>query len=475
MRTPDAIVVGSGPNGLAAALTLAREGLAVDVFEGRETPGGGCRTEALTLPGCMHDVCSAVHPLLAESPFFRGVDLRARGVELLTPKIAFAHPLDGGRAGAVSMSVEETASRLGADSSAYRRMFSPLLRHSEAIVTTLLSPLRSIPSHPFALARFGLQGLASATSVAKHFKTEEARGIFAGAAAHSMLELDRTLTGSFGMLFTSMAHSSGWPLVRGGSSKITTSLVDEFESHGGRIITGHWIRKLDELPKSRLVMLDVSPRSLLGLAEKLLPARYRRSLQRYVYGPGVFKVDWALSGTVPWDSPQCREAGTLHLGGNFEEIARSESDVARGRHSERPFCLVVQPGVVDRSRAPEGFTTLWGYCHVPSGSTVDMTERVESQIERFAPGFRELVVARATRTAAETEAHNPNCVGGDVGGGLATLRQTIFRPNFRWNNYRTPIEGVYLCSASTPPGAGVHGMCGYNAAKSALRHMRVHG
>jgi phytoene dehydrogenase-like protein len=473
MSSPEAVVVGSGPNGLAAALTLARAGLAVDVYEGGDTAGGGCRTEALTLPGCMHDVCSAVHPLLAESSFFRSVDLDAGGVKLLTPKVAFAHPLDDGRAGAVSMSVNETASRLGADAAQYQRTFLPLVRHVEDIVPTLLEPLRTIPPHPIAMSRFGFKGVRSASSVAREFRTKEARALFAGAAAHSMLELDATLTGSFGLLFTMMAHSSGWPLVQGGSAKITDALVSEIESLGGRDETGQWVRALDELPETKIVMLDVSPRHLLDLAGDKLPPRYTRSIASYKYGPGVCKVDWALNGPVPWEAPQCLDAGTVHVGGTFEEVARSESDVAAGRHAQRPYCLVVQPGVVDHTRAPDGLTTLWAYCHVPPGSTVDMTERIESQIERFAPGFRDLIEAKVTRTASDTESHNPNCVGGDVSGGLATLRQTLFRPNIAWNNYRTPIDGMYLCSASTPPGGGVHGMCGFNAARAALRHLHL--
>jgi len=472
MGTPDAVVVGSGPNGLAAALTLARAGLVVEVYERSETPGGGCRTQELTLPGYLHDVCSAVHPLLAESPFFRGTDLEARGVKLCRSKVAFGHPVDGDRAAAVVESVHETASGLGTDASEYLRVFEPLVRDTPRIIPTLLAPIRSVPTHPFAMTRFARRGLLSAQTIARTFRSDEARGILAGAAAHAMLPLDHLLTGAYGLLFTMMAHSSGWPLVRGGSARVTDAMVSELESLGGHVRTSSSVRTLDELPPCKLVMLDISARRLLELAGARLPARYKRSLERFKHGPGVCKVDWALDGPVPWGAPACRDAGTIHVGGTFEEIARSESEVASGRHPERPFCIVAQPSVSDSSRAPAGHATLWAYCHVPAGSTFDMTERIESQIERFAPGFRDRVLARVTRTAAQIESHNPNYVGGDVSGGLATLRQTLFRPAVRWNDYRTPLEGVYLCSASTPPGGGVHGMCGYNAATSALARLR---
>jgi phytoene dehydrogenase-like protein len=467
-----AIVVGSGPNGLAAALTLARAGLAVQVLEGAATAGGGCRTEELTLPGFRHDVCSAVHPLAAASPFFTGTNLAAGGVKLLTPKVAFAHPLDGGRAGAVAGSVAETASSLGVDSVVYRRLIGPLVRDADRILPAFLGPLRSVPAHPLAVGRFGLEGLQPAARLVGRFSTEEARAIFAGASAHACLPLDRPLTGAYGMMFTVIAHSVGWPLVEGGSARLIDALVGELEALGGQVLTGRWVSRLADLPPARVTMLDVTPRQLIKLAGERLPARYLRALGRFRYGPGICKVDWALAGPVPWAAEAARQAGTLHLGGTFAEIARSEAEVAAGRHPERPFCLVAQPGVVDLSRAPDGKHTLWGYCHVPAGSTADMTGRIEAQIERFAPGFRDLVIARATRTAAEVERYNPNLVGGDITGGAPTVRQTLFRPVIRWNQYQTALPGVYLCSSSTPPGGGVHGMCGAWAARYALADLK---
>jgi phytoene dehydrogenase-like protein len=469
----DAIVVGSGPNGLAAAVTLARAGLRVHVIEGAATPGGGCRTEELTLPGFQHDVCSAVHPLAGVSPFFTGTDLAARGVRLLAPKVAFAHPLDGGRAGAVAGSVDETAGGLGPDGGAYRRLVGPLVRDFPLILPTILAPLRSPPGHPLAMARYGLEGLPPASVLSRRFRGDEARGLIAGAAAHAMLPLNEPLTSAFGLLFLMTAHAVGWPVVEGGSARLIDALAGELTSLGGRVETGRWVQDLDSLPSARAVLLDVTPRQFVALAGGRLPARERRALERFRYGPGVCKVDWALSGPVPWQAAACREAGTVHVAGEFADVARSEADVAAGRHPERPFCLVAQPGVVDPSRAPAGKHTLWGYCHVPSGSTVDMTDRIEAQIERFAPGFRDLILARSVRTAAEMEQHNPNYIGGDISGGAATLWQTVFRPTIRWNPYRTGLPGVYLCSASTPPGGGVHGMCGSWAARTALADLRV--
>jgi phytoene dehydrogenase-like protein len=473
MKHPDVIVVGSGPNGLAAAVTLARAGLTVEVLEGAATPGGGCRTEELTQPGFWHDVCSAVHPLVAASPFFRRSGLEQFGVRLLTPRVAFAHPLDGGRAAAVVSSVEQTAEALGADATVYRRMYSPLVRESEWIVPAVLSPWRSVPPHPLAVARFGLQGARSVQHLAARFTTDEAQALVAGVGAHGMQPLSAPMTGGFALLLTVLAHAVGWPVVEGGSARIVDALVGELESLGSRIVTGRWVRTLGELPAVRAVLLDITPRQLLEVAGSGMPRRQRLAFGRFRYGPGVCKVDWALEGPVPWLAAACRQAGTVHLGGTLAEIAHSEADVVAGRHPDRPYCIVTQPDIVDTTRAPGGSRTLWAYGHVPSGSTVDVTERIEAQIERFAPGFKDLVVARVTRTAAQMEEHNPNYVGGDINGGAATWRQIVFRPAVQRSPYRTGLPGVYLCSASTAPGGGVHGMCGEGAARTALADLGI--
>jgi phytoene dehydrogenase-like protein len=474
IRQADAIVVGAGPNGLAAAVTLARAGLAVHVIEGAATPGGGCRTQELTLPGFQHDVCSAVHPLAAASPFFQRLDLAALGVTLRTPKVAFAHPLDGGRAAAVAGSVEETAGGLGADGGSYRRLLAPLVREVPLTLPEILAPmLRSVPGHPLALARFGLDGILPANLLARRFRTPEARALLAGVAAHPMLPLTSPATGGYGLMLMMIAHTVGWPVVEGGSARLIDALVAELTSLAGWVETGRWVSSLDSLPPARAVLLDVTPRQLAAIADGPIPGWQGRALARFRYGPGVCKVDWALSGPVPWQAPACREAGTVHLGGTLAEVTHSEAEVNAGRHPERPYCLVAQPGVVDPTRAPAGSHTLWGYCHVPSGSDVDMSGRIEAQIERFAPGFRDLILARSVKTAAGMERYDPNYVGGDINGGAGTLLQTVFRPTPRWNPYRTPLPGVYLCSASTPPGGGVHGMCGEGAARAALADLGV--
>ncbi len=465
----DALIVGSGPNGLAAGVVLAAAGLRVAVYEAAPSPGGGCRTEELTVAGFVHDLCSAAHPLAVASPFFQRFDLSSRGVRLLQPELPFAHPLGGDRAAAVWPSVGETASQLGPDGRRYRRLFGPLVRNEEAITDAVLSSMRAVPHDPVLAAGFAFSGIRSASAIAGRFQTAKARALIAGVSAHSMLALDRPITGGLGLLLGTLAHAVGWPVVEGGSAGITDAMVAAIEAGGGEIRTGVTVRSLGELPPARAVLLDVTPRALVDLAGDRLPARYRRELSRFRYGVGVCKVDWALSGPVPWSAELCRRAGTLHLGGSFEEIAFAESEVAAGRHPDSPYVLAVQPSVVDPTRAPAGKHTLWAYCHVPSGSTLDVSESITGQIERFAPGFREFVLASSTRTAAEHEAHNPNYVGGDISAGVQDLRQTLARPGIRWNPYRTPIEGHYLCSSSTPPGPGVHGRCGELAALTALR------
>ena len=474
MSDPDAVVVGSGPNGLSAALTLARAGWSVLVVEGSDRPGGGCRTESLTEGGFLHDVCSSVHPMLATSPFFESVDLETLGVRLCTPSVSFAQPLDDGRAGVAYRSFDETVRQFGVDASRYRRLVEPFCAAADDVVATFLAPIRSVPRHPVAPTRFALKGLPPVSWLARRFSSDEPAAVLAGAAAHSARPLSAPLTGAFALLFAVLAHSVGWPVVEGGSARITDGLLDAFGRMGGRVETGRWVHSLQELPRARAVLLDVTPRQLLQIAGPALSDSMRRGYRRFRYGPGICKVDWALSGPVPWSAPACRETATVHVGGTAAEVARAEAAVAAGRHPEHPFCIVVQPSVVDATRAPDGRQTLWAYCHVPSGSDVDMTQRIEAQIERFAPGFKDVVLARRTTTAADVENHNPSYVGGDIGAGATTLRQIVGRPVLRWNPYRTGLRGVYLCSASTPPGGGVHGMCGLHAARSVLQDER-HG
>jgi phytoene dehydrogenase-like protein len=467
---PDVVVVGSGPNGLAAAVTLSAAGLRVLVVEGGRTIGGGCRTEELTLPGFQHDVCSAVHPLALASPFFRRFDLAARGVRFAHSEVVFAQPLDGGRAAVVSRSVAATAERLGPDGAAYRRLFGPLARDYAAVTDLVLTPIRRPPSRlPAGLAVFAANGLRSANGVARRWHTPEGRALFSGVAAHSMVPLARPPSGAVGITLIALAHGTGWPVIEGGSARITDAMSQAVLAAGGAIETGRWVRSLADLPPARAVLLDVAPRALLAIAGDRLPGRYAGALRRFRYGAGVCKVDFALSGPVPWTNEACRKAATLHLGGRYEELAAAEADVSAGRHPEAPYVLVSQPCIVDPARAPAAQQTLWAYCHVPSGSTVDMAARIEAQIERFAPGFRDLVLARRTRTAAGEEAANPNYVGGDIAAGMQTVWQTVFRPAVRWNPYRTPVPGLYLCSSSTPPLPGVHGRCGELAALTALR------
>ncbi len=470
----DATVVGSGPNGLAAAVTLAQAGLAVVVFEAKDTIGGGCRSMELTLPGFVHDVCSAIHPLALGSPLFRSLPLEQYGLEMIHPPAPLAHPLDDGSAVMLERSVETTAARLGSDAKAYRKLMAPIIANWDKIEDIVLGPLQpQFVLHPFARANFGLKAIRSASSLARSlFKTEQARAIFAGMAAHSMLPLEQSPSAGFGLVLGLHGHTVGWPLPRGGSQKIVDALAAYLRSLGGEIITGVEVKSLDALPPARITLCDVTPRQLLRIAGDRLPGAYQRQLRHYRYGPGVFKIDLALDGPIPWKAGECLRAGTVHIGGTLSEIAASERAVTQGEHPEKPYVLLAQQSLFDPTRAPEGKHTVWAYCHVPNGSTFDMTERIESQIERFAPGFRDRILARSTMTALETERYNANYIGGDINGGVQDLGQFFTRPAIRPVPYTTPAKNIFICSSSTPPGGGVHGMCGYYAASAALKHLK---
>jgi phytoene dehydrogenase-like protein len=467
----DAVVVGSGPNGLAAAVALARGGRSVLVVEGADTIGGGARSAALTLPGFVHDVCSAVHPMAVASPFFKSLPLADYGLEWVHPDAPLAHPLDDGTAVVLERDVGATADALGPDARAYRRLMGPLVACAAGLFDDLLGPFR-IPRHPLAAARFGLRAVRSARGLARSwFGGEPARALVAGLAAHAVLPLTQSPGAAIAVMLGLAGHAVGWPFPRGGTQKLSDALAAHLRALGGVIETGRMIGSVDELPPARTVLLDVTPRQVLALAGHRLPAGYKRALARYRYGPGVFKVDWALSGPIPWRAAGCRRAGTVHVGGTFDEVEAAELAPWKGGHAERPFVLVAQQSLFDPTRAPAGKHTAWGYCHVPSGSAVDMTAAIEAQVERFAPGFRDLILARHTMTTAAMEAHDPNYVGGDVGGGVVDWWQLFTRPVARQNPYTTPDRGLFICSSSTPPGGGVHGMCGYFAAKAAQRRM----
>ncbi len=475
MADMDAVVVGAGPNGLAAAITLARAGLSVTVLEAAEVAGGGTRSEELTLPGFVHDVCSTIHPLGVASPFFAGLPLGDHGLAWAHPEAPAAHPLPDGSVAMLERSLDATAEGLGAgDAKVWRRLIGPLVEHWDDLDATLLAPMLRLPRHPLVLTSFGARAALPATTLARTvFRGDAARGLFAGLAAHAILDLGSPLTSSFGLMFAATGHAVGWPAARGGSQRIADALVSYLASMGGEVVTGHRVSSLADLPTARAVLFDLTPRQVVAIIGDRLPAGYRRRLERFRYGPGSFKLDYALDGPVPWKSPGCARAAAVHLGGTLDEVAGAEHDVARGRHPERPYVICAQPSLFDFGRAPDGKHTFWAYCHVPHGSTVDMTSSIEDQIERFAPGFRDRVLARHVMFPADLEAHNANQIGGDVAGGSLAGLRLVSRPVLATNPYVLPTEGMaaYLCSSSTPPGAGVHGMCGWWAAQSALRRL----
>jgi phytoene dehydrogenase-like protein len=464
----DAVVVGSGPNGLAAAIVMQQAGLSVLLLEGKNELGGGLRTAELTLPGFRHDICSAIHPLAAASPYFQTLPLAQYGLEYITPPVAAAHPFDDGTAASAVHSLAETARSLGPDAEAYRSLLAPLIDSWPGIANDVLAPLH-FPKHPLDMACFGLPALLPATILAQRFRGEKAKGLLAGMAAHAIQPLSNLTTSAVGLVLLIAAHRGGWPLPIGGSQSIADALVAHFRALGGTVETGTFVCSLAQLPPAKAVLFDVTPAQLLQIAGHSLSSIYRWQLRRYRYGMGVFKVDWALAAPIPFTAPECAQAGTVHLGGTLAEIAAGERASAQGQHPDKPFVLLAQQSLFDATRAPAGQHTAWAYCHVPNGSRVDRTDAIERQVERFAPGFRERIIGRHTFDTAQMESYNPNYVGGDINGGLLDISQLFTRPALRASPYRTSQRGLYLCSSATPPGGGVHGMCGYHAAKRALR------
>lgn len=467
-RDFDAVIVGSGPNGLAAAITLRQQGLSVLLIEGKDKIGGGLRSEGLTLPGYVHDVCSAIHPMALASPFFKLLPLEAHGLEYIQPDIAAAHPFDDGSAAVLKKSITETAQLLGADEQAYLRLIQPLVKTWPGMAADVLGPLH-FPKHPLDMAKFGLNALTSALYLSKRFKTEAARGLWAGMAAHSLQPLSNLSTSAIGLVLMAAGHLGGWPIPKGGSQSIANALASYFLSLGGKIETGFYVSSLEQLPSAHAVLFDVTPKQLLQIAGRKFSSLYKWQLERYRYGLGVFKIDWALDGPIPFKAKTARLAGTVHIGNTLEEIATSEQQTWNGKHPEKPFVLLAQQSTFDTSRAPDGKHTAWAYCHVPNGSDKDRTEAIENQVERFAPGFRDLILGRHTMNTIQLESYNPNYIGGDINGGVIDIGQLFTRPALRWSPYKTSAKGIYICSSATPPGGGVHGMCGYHAAKKALK------
>jgi phytoene dehydrogenase-like protein len=466
-RDYDAVIVGSGPNGLAAAILLQQNGLSVLLLEGKETTGGGLRSAELTLPGYVHDICSAIHPLAVASPFFKQLPLKDHGLEFIYPEIAAAHPFDNGAAAIVKKSIEETAKLLGEDERAYLDLIQPVVKDWPFIAPDILGPLH-YPEHPFPFARFGLKAITPATKLAKRFKTPEAKGLFAGMAAHAIQPLTNIATSATALVLMTLAHADGWPIPKGGSNQIAKALASYFISLGGKIETNIYIKSLEQLPSAHAVLLDVTPKQLLQIAGHRFSSLYKWQLERYRYGMGVFKVDWALDAPIPFTAEECRQAGTVHVGNTITEIAEYEQQIWKGKTLEKPFVLLAQPSLFDPSRAPQGKHTAWAYCHVPKGSEKDMTAAIENQVERFAPGFRDTILAKHTMNTAQMEAYNPNYIGGDINGGAFDIGQLFTRPALRLSPYKTSAKGIYICSSSTPPGGGVHGMCGYHAAKKVI-------
>ncbi|MBS7563800.1 NAD(P)/FAD-dependent oxidoreductase [Mucilaginibacter sp. Bleaf8] len=466
----DAVVVGSGPNGLAAAILMQQHGLSVLLLEGNSRIGGGLATQELTLPGYQHDVCSAIHPMAAGSPFLQTLPLDQFGLEYIYPEVAAAHPFDTGPAAVLKNDIRKTALLLGDDKDTYLKLMQPIVNNWPSIAPDVLAPLH-LPERPFAMAAFGLKALQPATLLAKRFKTEQAKGLFAGMAAHAIQPLQNWSTSAIALVLMANGHLKGWPIPKGGSYQIAKAMAAYFTFIGGKIETNTYISSLQQLPSAKAVLFDVTPKQLLEIAGEKFSGLYKRQLQRYRYGMGVFKIDWALDESIPFKDETTRKAGTVHLGGTLREIVQNEQQTAKGQHPEKPFVLLAQPSVFDNSRAPNGKHTAWAYCHVPNGSVTDMTAAIENQIERFAPGFKERILAKHTFNTAQLQQFNPNLIGGDINGGIIDLRQLFTRPAVRWSPYTTPAKGLYLCSSSTPPGGGVHGMCGYHAAKHALRNI----